>query len=125
MAAFVLSTVPQPERRFGPGESLDTMMNHPFTLSQYVESPCALIEGEMLKRGHLIKYMANIRGGVHLGNEITGQKETELHKKIARLDKKINDQVIDGLGFELLSIAQRVAQAPDIQALLTKIKESA
>ena len=121
MGAFCMCTSPPPERKFDEGESLDNMMNYPFTLSQYVESACALVEGEPVKRRELIKYMANIRGGVHITGAKLRPDEQEIIRKVSNMDKKINDHVLDGLGFELLSIGQSIGRSPDVHTLIEKI----
>lgn len=112
-----------PERNFSP-EEMEAIMAHPFSLSQYVESECAVVQGQSIKRRELIKYMANVRGGVHLGKEITGQKmEDSLIRRIRLLEGGVDAFQKSGLTFELLAIGQSVGKSPDTQKLIDKIRE--
>lgn len=112
-----------PGRNFS-SEEMEAIMAHPFTLSQYVESECAVVQGQSVKRRELIKYMANVRGGVHLGNEITGQKmEDSLIRRIRLLEGGVDAFQKNGFTFELLAIGQSVGNSPDTQKLVDKIHE--
>ncbi|WP_148896788.1 hypothetical protein [Geothermobacter ehrlichii] len=53
-----------PERKNG---SIDHIMKYEFPLNQYLESTCAIVAGATINRRELIKYVANVKGGVHLG----------------------------------------------------------
>ncbi|HUK91643.1 MAG TPA: hypothetical protein VLZ81_14665 [Blastocatellia bacterium] len=99
------------ERNTGPVESV-------FSLSEYLKSPSAFVEGETITRQVVIKYMANVRGGVHLKTTKARRHEKLFTSHIAKLEGGINAFFMNGLQYELLSIGQAVAQAPDAALLI-------
>jgi hypothetical protein len=105
-------------------QQVDRMMEHPFSLSEYRRSACAVVERSRITRDELIKYMANVRGGVHLGRGSTATRERELIAKVQRLEGRVNAFRMDGLFFELLSIGQSVGAAPDSDRLRAAIRAS-
>jgi len=98
-------------------------MQYQFPLNEYLETPCAVAEGKEIKRRELIKYMANIKGGVHLGSSKARERERNLIKKISKLEGIINHTQKDGLLFELLSIGQAVSRSEDARKLINSIRE--
>lgn len=93
-----------------------------FGLTEYLESICAISEGNAVNRREIIKYMANIKGGVHLSNGRSKAREEALKKRVSKIEKKINISNMDALFHEMLSIGQAVGNSPDITKLIDTIQ---
>jgi hypothetical protein len=93
-----------------------------FALSDYVESTAVVAADVRIRRREVIKYFANIKGGAHLAlSSRTRQREEELIRRVGRVEGSIQVIRFEGLYFELLSIGQAVAHAPDMQKLIDAI----
>ena len=111
---------PSPELQNG---SIDHVMAYAFSLNQYLESTCAVVSGATIKRREVIKYIANVKGGVHLGLGAKSKKtERELVARLSKLENRIMHHNIDGLFFEVLSIGQSIGNSPDCLELAKTIK---
>jgi len=98
-------------------------MSRPWPLSDFVESAAVIIDGQIIKRREIIKYFANIAGGVHLTRSSrVRKKEEDLARRIRRVEGRVQIHVADGLYFELLSIGQAVAKAADVARLASAIR---
>ena len=85
---------------------------HEFSLSEFLGSPSGIVDGRIFSRREVVKYIANVRGGVHLGR--TEKKaEKKLVARLGKIEKKLTIQMIDALLVELVAIAQAVAQSED------------
>ena len=93
-------------------------VERPFGLSEYIESPSAFVEGQTISRRNVIQYMANVRGGVHLGTQKARRQENMFICRMAKLEGAVNAFMLNGLLYELLSIGQAVSQAPDSSLLI-------
>ena len=87
-------------------------------LMEFVESPCIIVKGAAFARRELIQYVANKLGGAHYD-------ETRDAKLILLDDALKTTRVADknSVYYELLSIGQGLARAPDIQVLRRKLSE--
>lgn len=101
----------------------DALLERELGLSNYNSSICAVIQGKKITRSELIKYMANVKGGIHLGSSRARKKEQEVIKRVARLEGRFNMFNSDGLFFETLSIGQSVAKSPDVIQLVQEFRE--
>ncbi len=108
------STAPTPSEEF---------IEFDFSLSSYLNSSCAIVEGKKISRRELIKYMANVKGGVHLGSSKTRTKEKEVIKRVSKLDGKVKAFNNEGLYFEILSTGQALANSADVQKLIIEHKK--
>lgn len=86
-------------------------------LTKFVDAPCAVVSGEVVSRRLLIKYIANKLGGAHydpkrLPDERVFSLLDSVRERIKILDKPV-------VYFELLSIGQALAMAPDIERFLS------
>ena len=90
-------------------------------VSNYLEGSCAIVNGSAINRREVIKYMANTRGGVHLGNGRRKSREEKIIQRVSKLENQFNLASMDALFFELLSIGQAVGNSPDIVVLIDKI----
>lgn len=98
-------------------------LEYSFSLTKYLESACGVANGHVIKRREIIKYMANVKGGVHLGTSSRARtSERELVSRVSKLEKKVNMCSMDGLFFELLSIGQSLAKSPDMAELISKVR---
>lgn len=83
----------------------------------------AVVVGNAITRLEVVKYFANTKGGAHLHLSSRGRKrEEELVKHVSRAEGRIVAFQRDGLYFELMSIGQAVAKAPDIRRLRQSMK---
>jgi hypothetical protein len=93
---------------------------HPFKLTKFITSCSLVVNGKRIKREEIIKYVANKLGGTHYD-------QRRLEPAFSALDNAasaINFLGKNAVYFELLSIGQLVANAPDIVALRAKAKTS-
>lgn len=93
-------------------------------LRAYVEAPCMVLEGQVIPRRILLKYIANKLGGAHFDPRRGQESEDRLYRLL--------DQARDGVRvanhrvvyFELLSAGQAVAKADDIRHLYERLRET-
>ena len=95
-------------------------MEHQFSLTEFAESICAVVEGELIKRRELVQYFANTKGGVHLG--VKRERERELVERICQLEGKVNHTERDGLYFELQSMAQNIGKSKDTLLFIETVR---
>ena len=105
---------------------IELLMNRPFTLSEYLDSFCAYVKGRGIRRRDLVKYMANVKGGVHLAsNSHARKREQELIARVRGLEGLVNHHSKDGLFFELLSLGQSIGKSPDCARLIAFVRRGA
>ena len=73
-----------------------------------------------VSRADVIKYIANVKGGVHL-SQSEGEREAELIRKVEGTAETFSFNKIDGLHGELVAIAQAVGQSEDANRYVQKI----
>ncbi|MDV6344595.1 hypothetical protein [Nitrosomonas sp. Is37] len=108
-------TPPPPIRKNGyPFERL-------FTLSEYLSSLSDVVEGREFNRREVIKYLANVKGGVHLSAQ---QRKTEekLIARLGKIEKKIMVHNTDGLLVEAVAIGQSLGDSEDARLFIKEIK---
>lgn len=88
-----------------------------FYLSEFVESPSGLASGTKVNRREVIKYVANVKGGVHLSSK-RRTEEKALIKKLEKFEKKISAHTTDGILVEIVSIAQAIGMSEDARKLI-------
>jgi len=83
-----------------------------------LDTPCIIVNGVLITKKELIKYIANKCGGVHFDN-------SREEKEYKELDKILNIQIaeLDSIYFEFLSIIKFLLTSPDINKLIKKLKE--
>ena len=104
------------------GKDLSSILEKSWTLREYVESPCVIVDGKVIKRRELIKYFANQLGGVHLSSKIR-KKEEPMVKRLKKMEGRFSIMRKDGLYYEILSIGQTIGNSPDLLKLTEKIRE--
>lgn len=96
-----------------------------FGVSDWLEQPCAVIRGELIRRREMIKYVANFLGGVHLDS---GKKVHARDKDLVRRVEAWLDRLkIDGFGksgpyFEVLAAGQALGKSQDCQSLIAAFR---
>lgn len=88
-----------------PGESL-------LSLSEFLSSPSGYVGGRTFSRRDVIKYISNVRGGVHLGQS-EKKAEKKLIARIGKIEDKLQVHNTDALLVEILAIGQALARAED------------
>lgn len=105
-----------------------TTAERPWRLLDFVDAPALVVDGEIVTRREVVKYMANHLGGVHLSRRVR-KTEEEMVRRIRTLKPTLkaveNPLSLDWLEFELLSIGQLLADAPDVGRLKRRIESSA
>jgi len=90
-----------------------------YTLTEYLHSPCFVLEGELVTRINLIKYVCNKMGGG--GHFELGA----LSKKLEKLDNVRQNYIVadkNAVYYELLAIGQALANSPSIQKFEKKLR---
>ena len=83
-----------------------------FNLSSYLSSYSGIVNGKTFTRREVIKYIANVRAGVHF-NPKQRKAEKKLVERLGKIEKKVTFESTDGLLVELVAIAQAVADSSD------------
>jgi len=103
----------------------NTLKDGPFKATfeaiPFKHSPCVVIDGQIISRVSVIKYVANKLGGSHFDTSRKGRKDDEI---FARLDRAYDNVQIAGKNYiyhELLSIGQAIVQSPMTLTLMDKI----
>jgi hypothetical protein len=91
-----------------------------FTLSEYLSSASGVVDGRSFNRREVIKYLANIKGGVHL-NAQQRKLEEKLIAKLGKIERKIMVHSTDGLLVEAVAIAQSVGNSKDARLTIHTI----
>ncbi len=98
-----------------------------FTLSKYLSSLSGVVEGRTFNRRDVIKYIANVKGGVHLSVKMR-KAEEKLIARLSKIEKKImlhktdeNDKT-NGLLIEILAIGQALGNSSDARAFIQKVR---
>lgn len=92
-----------------------------YYLSEYLSSSSGIANSKHITRKDIIKYVANVLGGVHI-NSKQRKQEAKLVARVEKFHKKIQLQKSDGLLIELTAIAQAIGQSADCSRLIAKIR---
>jgi len=92
-----------------------------FTLSEYLSSNAGVVEGQTFNRREVIKYLANVKGGVHLSAQ---QRKTEkkLIARLGKIEKKVLIHNTDGLLVEAVAIAQALGASQNAKAYIAYVQ---
>lgn len=109
------SRVNEPLSKEGyPGERV-------YTLSEFLGSASGIMKGKSITRRDVIKYVANVRGGVHLSQKRKAA-ERDLVARVGKYEKRMNMTGRDGILVEIVAIAQAVGRSSDAMSLIEKIR---
>jgi hypothetical protein len=92
-----------------------------YTLSELLASTSGFVDGRVFNRREVIKYIANVKGGVHL-SDAERKAEAKLIERLGKIEKKIRVHSTDALLVELVAIGQAVGQSPNAQQLVASIR---
>lgn len=92
-----------------------------FTLSEYLSSHSGVAEGHAFTRREVIKYLANVKGGVHLSAK-ERKTEEKLIARLGKIEKKIHVHHSDGLLVEAVAIAQALGSSADAKLYVQHIR---
>lgn len=99
-----------------------------YSLNQFIESVCMVIEGQIVRRREVIKYVANKLGGVHIDTVRGNPKSEKKHKAekvFLLLDNVFKSRETlkkNAVFYELLSIGQDLINSNDIKMFVEKTK---
>jgi hypothetical protein len=91
-----------------------------FGLTEYLRSHSAFAFGEWISRADVIKYIANVKGGVHLSAS-QRRREAELVNRVSKIEKRVNVHGTEGLLLELVAIAQAIGRSDDASRLISAL----
>lgn len=91
-----------------------------YSLSDFLKSPSGVVDGRTFTRREVIKYIANIKGGVHLGGK-RRKAEAKLVARLGKIEKRIRVQMSDGLLVEIVAIAQALAKSENAKQFIAKV----
>ena len=92
-----------------------------FTLSEYLSSSSGVVDSRHFNRRDVIKYLANVKGGVHLSPQQRKQEE-KLVARLGKIEKKIMVHNTDGLLVETVAIGQSLGTSKDAKYFVEKVK---
>jgi hypothetical protein len=92
-----------------------------FTLSEYLSSSSGVVDSRHFNRREVIKYLANVKGGVHLSPQ-QRKHEEKLIARLGKIEKKIMMHSTDGLLVEAVAIGQSLGSSQDAMNFVKKIK---
>jgi len=114
-----------PEAMKERAESAKAALTWPFGLNEYRDSIALFVSGKKIKRGQIVNYVANKKGGAHYDPGRTRKKDEEIFAFLDHADAFGmtfgGSEQHDGLNsvyLELLAIGQHVSTSPDIIAML-------
>ena len=92
-------------------------------LSTFLDAPCAYAFGERITRADVVKYIANVKGGVHLsGSQM--RREAELVRRVSAADNRFVVLGTEGLLRELVAIGQDIGRSLDARRLIAAITDA-
>jgi hypothetical protein len=93
-----------------------------FSLSVYLSSLSGVVDEKTFNRREVIKYIANVKGGVHL-NAKEIKAEAKLVSRLGKIEKKIMVHTTDGLFVELVAIGQALGGSADALSFIKHVRE--
>jgi hypothetical protein len=90
-----------------------------YGVSSYLSSPSGIVDGVVFTRREVIKYIANIKGGVHLSAK-QRSAERKLVARLGKVEKKIMVHATDGLLVEIVAIGQALGRSGDAAAFIDR-----
>lgn len=92
-----------------------------FTLSEYLSSMAGVVDGRTFNRREVIKYLANVKGGVHLSAQ-QRKAEEKLIARLGKIEKKMMVHHTDGLLVEAVACAQSLGSSADAKAFIQSVR---
>jgi hypothetical protein len=92
-----------------------------FALSEYLSSLSGAVDGKTFTRREVIKYIANVKGGVHLSPK-ERKAEKKLVARLGKIEKKMMVHTTDGLLVELVAIGQAIGGSDDARKIIEYVQ---
>ena len=92
-----------------------------FTLSEFLSSTSGVVEGRTFNRREVIKYLANVKGGVHLSAQ-QRKAEEKLIARLGKIEKKLMVHNTDGLLVEVVAYVQSLGNSEDAKRFVLKVR---
>ena len=92
-----------------------------FTLSEFLSSMSGVVDGRTFNRREVIKYLANVKGGVHLSAQ-QRKAEAKLIARLGKIEKKMIVHNTDGLLVEAVACAQSLGNSNDAKTFVKKVQ---
>jgi hypothetical protein len=93
-----------------------------YSLSEFLSSISGIVEGHTFTRRDVIKYIANVKGGVHLSAK-QKRSEERLVARMRKMEKKVTFHTTDGLFVELVAIGQALGRSADAKHYIEAVRE--
>ena len=94
-----------------------------FALSEYLKSTSGIVGGRRFNRREVIKYIANVKGGVHLSAHVR-KEEAKLIERLGKAEKRILMHNSDGLLVEAVAIAQSLGGSDDAKEFVRTARDA-
>ena len=105
----------QPASKDGPEEK-------DYYLSDFLSSSSACVDGLLISRREVIKYIANVRGGVHV-NPKKREEQKALIRKAELIENRLSLHHTDPMLYETVAIAQALGNSEDSKQLISAVIE--
>ncbi|MFZ1641673.1 MAG: hypothetical protein WAV07_09615 [Candidatus Contendobacter sp.] len=92
-----------------------------FTLSEYLSSMSGVVDGRAFNRREVIKYLANVKGGVHLSAQ-QRKAEEKLIARLGKIEKKMMVHTTDGLLVEAVACGQSLGNSDDAKTFIRRVR---
>ena len=90
-------------------------------LNSFIEAPCIVAEGHIVRRRMLVNYVANALGGTHYDKKRRRKKTGVLFSMLDRAANRFQYEDKNLVYFELLAVGQAIASAGDVNAFCDKV----
>jgi hypothetical protein len=90
-------------------------------LRTYVEAPCMVLEGQVVPRRVLLKYIANKLGGAHFDPGRAQKPEDRLYRLLDQARDSVRVANHRVVYFELLSAGQALVKSADVRQLYERL----
>jgi hypothetical protein len=121
-AGFINNKAPGAPNGFSPPLRNDGYpCERAFTLSELLKSPSGAVDGRPFERREVIKYIANVKGGVHLSAQ-RRKAEAKLVARMGKMEKRLVVNGTEGLLFELVAIGQALGQSEDARKYIARVR---
>ena len=118
MACMLLNKGTKPLGDLGPPLSKDGYPGErEFTLSEFLSSMSGSVEGRTFNRREVIKYIANVKGGVHLSPK-QRKAEAKLVARLGKIERNMTVHTTDGLLVELVAIGQATGKSDNAKEFI-------
>lgn len=95
-----------------------------YDLTRYLKSAAGVVSGDAFNRREVIKYIANVKGGVHLSLKERKQEE-KLVARLGKIEKRLMLQFSDALLIEIVAIGQSLGWSPDAKLYISHARGAA